>query len=207
MKKIYDKKRIQEAISLCKYKDLLERLPAELFLMEYEPGELISAPWLQDSVFQFVLSGELSVYFVQDDGSVYSLADGRENYIIGEMDLFPVKNESIYAEVTKKLASLAFITANHREELCRDGRFMYFVGEVMARKIEAIGALEAAPSSLRERVVSYMKFKCADRELKGIEKAAFRLHCSPRQLQRILNDYEQKGLVAKVGKGAYRLNH
>ena len=63
MKKIYDKKRIQEAISLCKYKDLLERLPAELFLTEYEPGELISAPWLQDSVFQFVLSGELSVYF------------------------------------------------------------------------------------------------------------------------------------------------
>ncbi len=82
---------------------------------------------------------------------------------------------------------------------------MHFVGGVMARKIEAIGALEAASSSLPERVVSYMKFKCEDRELKGLEKAAFRLHCSARQLQRILNKYEKDGIAVKTGKGAWKL--
>lgn len=80
------------------------------FLMEYEPGELIAASWMDNSMFQIVLSGELSICFIRDDGSMYSLADGSGNYIIGEMELFLVKNSNIYAEVTKKLTSIAFAT-------------------------------------------------------------------------------------------------
>lgn len=205
MKKIYEKKQIQETVSKSKYKDLLENLSVELFIIEYEPGELISAPWLDNSMFQFVISGELSICFIRDDGSMYSLADGHGEYILGEMELFQIKNSNIYAKATKKLTSIAFLIKKHKEELCQNSRFLYFVGEVMARKIEAIGALEAAPSSLRERVVSYIKYKCENKELRGLEKAAFRLHCSARQLQRVLNDYEQDGVVIKIGKGAYRL--
>ncbi len=72
-------------------------------------------------------------------------------------------------------------------------------------KIGAITAMDAAPASLTERVMSYMKYKCADGTLKGIEKAAFHLHCSARQLQRILNQSESAGLVKKLGKGTYKL--
>jgi len=50
-----------------------------------------------------------------------------------------------------------------------------------------------------------MKYKCPEGELKGVEKAAFLLHCSDRQLQRILNDYERQNVIKKVGKGTYRL--
>jgi hypothetical protein len=46
-----------------------------------------------------------------------------------------------------------------------------------------------------------MKYKCEDEILKGIEQAAFHLHCSARQLQRILNQSETNGLVKKLGKG------
>ncbi len=53
----------------------------------------------------------------------------------------------------------------------------------------------AAPASLTERVMSYMKYKCDNETLKGIEQAAFHLHCSARQLQRILNQSEAAGLV------------
>lgn len=205
MKKIYDKNRIQAAVSGCKYKDLLENLELELCLIEYEPGELISAPWLDSSIFQFVLSGELSIYFIRDDGSMYSLAAGQDNYILGEMDLFLIKNNHIYAEVTKKLTSIAFMTENYREKLCQNSQFLYFVGKSMAEKLEVLTALDAAPSSIEERVMTYMKFMCENKELKGIEKTAFCLHCSARQLQRILNHYEKTGVVVKIGKGAYKL--
>ncbi len=50
-----------------------------------------------------------------------------------------------------------------------------------------------------------MKYQCRDQKLTGIEKTAFRLHCSARQLQRILSSYEEDGLVVKIGKGAYQL--
>ncbi len=50
-----------------------------------------------------------------------------------------------------------------------------------------------------------MKYKCEDGTLKGIERAAFHLHCSARQLQRILNEREAAGAVKRLGKGTYRL--
>ncbi len=205
MKKIYDKDRVREALRENRHGVLLESLDLDLFLIEYEPGELISAPWLDDSLFQIVLFGELSIYFIRNDGSKYSLAAGQGSYILGEMDLFLMKNNNIYAKVTKKLTSIAFITKYHKEKLYQNGPFMYLVGESMARKMAAMTALDAAPSSLPERVLSYMEYQCQEGRLKGIEKTAFRLHCSPRQLQRILNAYEKDGLVEKTGKGAYRL--
>ncbi len=205
MKKIYEKSRIQAAISDCVYRDLLENPEVELLLIEYEPGELISAPWLDSSLFQFVLSGELSIYLIRDDGSTYSLATGKNGYILGEMDLFHIQNNNIYAEVTKKLTSIAFITNPYREKLYQNSRFLYLTGKTMAQKIDALTTLDIVPSSIEERVILYMKFKCEGRELKGIEKTAFRLHCSARQLQRILNHYEKNGLVVKTGKGAYKL--
>lgn len=204
MKKIYDKTKIRQAVDNCSYRELLENLPFEPFLLEYEPGEMLAAPWLEHSLFQFIISGELSIRLIRDDGSMYSLADGRGDYVIGEMQFFHIKNNNIYAEVTQTLTSLAFCLNEHQEELYQNNRFLYFVGEVMARKMEALGAWEAASSSLRERVISYFKYKCEDKTLRGIEKTAFRLHCSARQLQRILNEYERDGLVVKIGKGAYR---
>ena len=58
---------------------------------------------------------------------------------------------------------------------------------------------------MHDRVLYYMRYKCEGGELKGLERGAFRLHCSARQLQRILNQFEQEGKVVKVGIGAYQL--
>lgn len=65
--------------------------------------------------------------------------------------------------------------------------------------------MDAAPASLAERVMSYMEYKCENAALKGIGQAAFHLHCSTRQLQRILNQKEAAGPVRKPGKGTYWL--
>ena len=75
----------------------------------------------------------------------------------------------------------------------------------LASKISSITTMEAAPASLTERLFSYMRYKCADETLRGIEQAAFHLHCSARHLQRILNQNESAGLVKKLGKGTYKL--
>lgn len=70
--------------------------------------------------------------------------------------------------------------------------------------MESVTTLDAAPASLRQRVLVYMKYKCKG-ELKGLQQAAFHLNCSTRQLQRILNQHEADGIVVKTGKGAYKL--
>ena len=64
---------------------------------------------------------------------------------------------------------------------------------------------DAAPASLKQRVLAYMGYRCRGNELRGLGQAAFHLNCSSRQLQRILSRYESEGIVMKIGKGAYRL--
>ena len=45
MRKISDPKKIAAAVSQSKYREMLESLPAELFLTEYESGEYVPVRW------------------------------------------------------------------------------------------------------------------------------------------------------------------
>ena len=53
----------------------------------------------------------------------------------------------------------------------------------------AIMALDAAPGSLTDRVLSYMRFKCQGGVLRGLEREAFSLRCSVKRLQRIITSW------------------
>lgn len=86
-----------------------------------------------------------------------------------------------------------------------DNAFLRLICGSLTKKMEAITEIDAAPCSLSQMVVSYMRYKCENNELKGIERETFHLHCSARQLQRILNRLESENAVYKTGKGSYRL--
>ena len=98
-----------------------------------------------------------------------------------------------------------FFVLDHFADLLADSLFLQLVCRGLTEKIAAITALDAAPCSLTDRVRTYMRYKCPDGVLKGVEQAAFRLHCSPRQLQRILNRLAETGDAARLGKGTYQL--
>ena len=59
---------------------------------------------------------------------------------------------------------------------------------------------------LNQRVLTYIRYRCVGGELRGLEQASSHLNCSSRQLQRILNKYEEDGVVTKIGKGSYKLS-
>ena len=93
----------------------------------------------------------------------------------------------------------------NRDTLLANNAFLQLIGASLAKKMALITELDAAPSSLSDRVLSYMRYRCPDGILKGVEKTAFHFHCSPREPQRILNRFTQEGQVEKIGKGTYRL--
>ena len=186
-------------------RSVLERLEPVLLLLSYEKGELVTSPLLQEQWFQVVVQGSLNIYFIRDDGERYSLSSGKTDYILGDMELFQPSTGSIYTEAAEPLLCLALAMGQNREMLLEDNRFLQMVCQSLTAKLAAITALNAAPCSLSQRVLSYMRYKCPGNVLKGLEQEAFHLHCSARQLQRILNQLEQQGRVAKTGKGTYRL--
>ena len=205
MKKIYDKESIKKALASCKYGDMMSSLQVPLFLIRYEAGEIISAPLQNNNYYQIVIEGNLSIYYIRDDGSTYSLSSGSEGYIIGELEFFTEHKGNVYSEATAPLTTIACDTSLYKKELMNSVEFLRTSATILAKKIEAIMHVDAVPLTLSERVLNFMTYKCEDCTFKGIEKAAFKLNCSARQLQRILNSLEEEGKVKKVGKGAYRL--
>ena len=83
--------------------------------------------------------------------------------------------------------------------------FLRMIAKSSSIVLDVVTKKEAVPTSLKERLLAYMHYKCPDQILRGVEKAAFQLHCSPRQLQRVLNELTDCGVTEKIGKGAYRL--
>lgn len=206
MKKDYDKASIVAYLQKTGYQAALQDLQDYLFVAQYEKGEFVTSPLHNLDLFQIIVSGAIRIYYIRDDGSLYSLASGQDNYLIGEMALFQREAGSVYAQASDDVTCLALSIAEHRERLLHSCRFLQLVCASLTRKMQAITRLDAAPATLKQRVLTYMAYKCENGELKGLEQAAFRLNCSARQLQRILNQYAAEQTVVKTGKGAYRLN-
>ena len=205
MKKIYDKKAIAEAIENSAYREVLESLNVPMFICEYENGEMVVAPYLENNLFLITISGSLSIYFIRNDGSSYHLAYSDIDSFLGDDELFDSINHGVYGEASGTLRCLAFSVKDSKKALLKNAVFLKVLAKTLSERFKFIALQEAVPSSLSERVIAYMTYISEDKAIKGIEKTAYQLHCSSRQLQRILNDLEISGTVRKVGKGSYVL--
>lgn len=206
MERIYDKERIADCIAKSSYQSMLNTLEISYCVIHYKKGEFVCSPFQNELLFQIVEQGSINIYFIRDDGTRYSLSNATTGCFLGDMDLFYPKNSSIYAQAAENVTCISFSIETYREQLLSNCKFLELICSSLSAKIAAITTIDAAPSSLTERLMSYMQYKCVDNTLKGIEQAAFHLHCSARQLQRILNQCETAGLVQKLGKGTYRLS-
>ena len=195
MERIYDKKQIASYIAKSKYQAVLESLDIDFYLIKYEKGELVSSPFQNELLFQIVEQGSINIYLIRDDGTRYSLSTGTTDYFLGDMEIFYPRSRNIYAEAAERITCISFSIEKHKEMLFSKNQFLILICNSLSAKIGEMTAIDAIPASLTERVITYMKYKCSDKTLKGIEKTAFHLHCSARQLQRVLNQSEASGLV------------
>ena len=205
MERIFDEKKVAVCIAKSKYYSILSTMDVDFYLIKYEKGEFVSSPFQTESLFQIVEYGSINIYIIRDDGTRHALSSGTTDYFLGDMDIFYPRSGDVYAEAAEPLTCIAFSIDKNRETLLSNNRFLALICSSLSSEIGTMTTLDAAPASLSERVMSYMKYKCDGGILKGIEQAAFHLHCSARQLQRILNQSERAGLVKKTGKGTYKL--
>ena len=205
MERIFDEKKVAACIAKSKYHSVLDTIDIDFYLTKYEKGEFVSSPFQTESLFQIVEQGSINIYIIRDDGTRYALSNGTTDYFLGDMDIFYPRSGDVYAEAAERLTCIAFSIEQNRETLLSNNRFLALICNSLSTKIGTMTTMEAVPASLTERVMSYMKYKCDYGVLKGIEQAAFHLHCSARQLQRVLNQSESAGLVKKIGKGTYKL--
>lgn len=205
MRKNYDENNIIDFIKKYNINQYFDNVDLPFYIIEYEKGEFLQQPSDKNNLFQIGISGEINIYHISMDGEKYFLSHNKNSFKLGCIE-FSIDNEfNVYAEALTNVTVIALSLDECRSFLSKDNKFLNMVAYEMAQIITQSMNYRVVPSSLSERVVNYMKYYCPDNILKGVEKTAFKLHCSDRQLQRILNDLESKNIIQKCGKGTYRL--
>lgn len=205
MERFYDKLLIEEYLNQTKFDFLVKELQKYLFVTKYKKGEFVTTALQQEHLFQIIVQGSVNIYFIRDDGSIYFLSNAKENDLLGEMELFQHQPGNVYAEANTDVICLALSIEASRKVLLENCQFLQMICESLTQKMKSITTFDAVPECLKQRVLTYMRYKCSSGEIKGLQQTAFHLNCSVRQLQRILNQYEAEGIVIKIGKGAYKL--
>ena len=133
------------------------------------------------------------------------LAKNNNLFKLGVMELVTEDEFPVYAEAITDITVISISIEENRQLLLSDNKFLKILLYRMSQIISTIMNNNAESSSLKERVINHMKYSCNENILKGVEKTAFQLHCSPRQLQRVLNDLEKEEIARKCGEGTYKL--
>ena len=159
MEKIFDREKIASCIAKSRYHAVLDSLALDFYLIKYEKGELVISPFQNELLFQIVEHGSINIYFIRDDGTRYSLSNGTTDYFLGDMEIFYPKSNNIYAEAAENLTCISFSIEKNREILLSNNKFLELICNSLSAKIGTMTAIDAAPASLTERVISYMRYK------------------------------------------------
>ena len=94
---------------------------------------------------------------------------------------------------------------NYQKQLHCDLRFLHLLLKSYGDKLALFTSIDVPASTTEERVLLYMKNISPAHELNGLEAAIHQIHCSRRQLQRVLKKLCSTGQIEKTGRGRYRL--
>jgi CRP/FNR family putative post-exponential-phase nitrogen-starvation transcriptional regulator len=202
---IHNPVQIQKAIEQYEINKIFDNLSMDFFLVEYQKNEYIHSPIHNKDWLQIQLRGEIIIYFIKEDGNIYTMAAGAGHSRIGEFESFVDVDVPVYTQAKTEVTTLAFSMQKHKEMLLNDMTFLRSTVYNLSNQIYTITHFAANPMPLQERVINYMYFNCQNQILKGIEECAKIFHCSGRHLHRVLGEMEAAGLVKKINRGSYQL--
>ena len=102
------------------------------------------------------------------------------------------------------MLALALPLGPYADKLESDVTFLHYLLQSLTDKLEHSTRTEATGGSLEDRLLHWMDKNCPDGTLTHMGETAALLHCSTRQLQRVLRHLTETGVLRRVGKGIYQ---
>lgn len=174
------------------------------FIIRYDKGETIIHPMEHTRYLQFVVEGTVDIYAVRRDGSQFTIASADDFLLLGDVEFVSRDYPILFAEAKSDAAAVALSLEENKPVLDRDLTFLHYILRSLAKKIEQSTRNEAEFLSLEDKLLHYIEYYCPNGLLVHIGKAAENLHCSRRQLQRILRRLTEQGILEKTARGVYR---
>lgn len=205
MEKIYEKETVDRWLKIACLSEQFNTDNLNFFGVKYRQGEFLSEPQKPVKHFQFLVTGSVALYYLDENGTRRNLTVTDGGGLLGDME-FAVESEPVfYTEAVTPVTVLALPMEENRDRLEKDCRFlMYLLRQNLRIKAFTSYKTVILPR-LEERLIYYLQNECPCRTMRGMENTAVKLQCSRRQLQRVVRSLEERGRIAKQGRGCYRL--
>ena len=203
MKKIRDKNKLE----MCFEEQRLhfQYRPQVLELIQFEEGELLDDPLHPIESFYIIADGSVSIYHLTEEGDIRYISKAGAGILLGDIEFSGVEKNLYYAEAAETVTCLAIPFLENQSILENDPIFLKFVLKQMAKKLSLSSKMDVVTQTLEEKVLFYLNNIQPDHEILSVNQALQELHCSRRQLQRVLKKLCDNHVIAKNGRGCYRL--
>lgn len=183
-----------------------QQQPPVLKLIEFQKGELLASPLYPLNCFYIIVEGSVSIYDLTEDGSARYIAKVGRGTLLGDIEFSGADRQPFYTEAEETVHCLAIPFCENQSTLENDPVFLRFVLGQMAQKLALSTKIGATAQTLDEKVLFFLQKVQPNHEISSVNHALQSLHCSRRQLQRVLKKLCEEGVLSKTGRGCYRLN-
>lgn len=175
-------------------------------LIQYETGEVMNIPRPQKDYLKFLVRGKISAVDIREDGNSYQYFFGGTFHMLGDVEFCGYAESTHWQQVVETVRTVELPLDQCRDRLWKDLRFLQYLARSLASSVNGLaGSMSSNLLPARERVLNYLRYTSSDHSIHHVGQVAYQLHCSTRQLLRILQEYMAEGKVEKKGKGHYAL--
>ncbi len=173
-------------------------------LAEYQPREFLTSPNQETQCLLFLVQGTVTIRSIRPDGSEYVLTSGQHFYMLGDVEFVTKKSPAFFAQASTPVLALSLPLRSYAAALEEDVVFLRFLLRSITEKLEHASHTEVEVGTLEDRLLHWMELRCPDGKLTSIGQTAALLHCSTRQLQRVLRRLTEADVLRHTGKGVYQ---
>lgn len=174
----------------------------EFYSSVYEKGEFLIEAGKPNHRLIFVLEGEVAVYSVNEEGNLYPVARAEGFHVLGDMEYATGKPPHFHVEALCEVRTVWIDMERNRTRLNDDRAFLRHIIKELTGKIDSFESQTTFHPSVEERLLLELQ---VHKEISSLEKLSYRLHCSRRQLIRVMNKLVGEGVIERPKKGCYIL--
>lgn len=176
-------------------------------LYEYAPGEMIHVVHPVEESIKFIVEGVFDHYLIQNDGSPYLISHCDGFGFLGDLAFCCRQPKNRCQEVLETVRAVELPLEPLRSILENDNRFLRFLIDTMAQRMTMSLNTRVCDTSAEHAVLAYMRWRCPNQTITNVTEAAFHTNFSRRQVQRVLKELTDDGVLIRKGKGCYALRN
>lgn len=205
MKRIFDPALLDFYLQKHEIPSLFDTPDLAFSLYQFKKGERLDT-LNPEEYLSFLVDGSIEISANRVDGTSYPIGYLDGFTCIGDMEFCGKRDDTHQIEARTTALCIVLPLASTKELLLNDNRFLRYLLNSVTEKLMLYSSSQSNFSTLEESFLSYLSERCPDQTFSGVEKMAMQLHCSRRQLQRVLKKLLEEGQLVKLSKGSYRLS-